>query len=143
MFERFDEEARSIVRCAARDARRRGSRVVGTGVVLVALIRTQREDARVRQILRELRVNQEWVVRAALAQEDEPGTQARLFDPPFSGSLQRALAVAEREAARRIDPKVGSDELFVGLLATRSGVAAQVLRRVGVDLRSVRRVGTH
>jgi ATP-dependent Clp protease ATP-binding subunit ClpA len=143
MLEHFGDEARSIVRYAARDARRRGCRVVGTGAVLAALIEQQGEEARVRLILRELRVNERAVVRAELAAEDEAGAQARLFDPPFSASLRHAVALAEREAARRLDATIGPDDVFVGLLASRSGVAAQVLSRVGVDLRSVRRVGTH
>jgi len=144
MLEQFGDEARLIVQRAARDARRWGFRVIGTGTVLAALLDSH--DTALLRLLRDLRVRKSPTARAALqavlAEEGEPNLAARLFDPPTSRNLRLALSAAQREAAHHVDPMVTPEHLFLGLLASTNSVAAQVLKREGVSLESVRRLAS-
>jgi ATP-dependent Clp protease ATP-binding subunit ClpC len=55
-----------------------------------------------------------------------------MADRPYTTRAQRALALAERTAATRGDEFVGTEHLLLGLLAERTGPAAQILDRLGV-----------
>ncbi|MGZ8378281.1 MAG: Clp protease N-terminal domain-containing protein [Gemmatirosa sp.] len=51
---------------------------------------------------------------------------------PYTTRAQRALALAERTAATLGDELVGTEHLLLGLLAERTGPAAQILGHLGV-----------
>jgi len=54
------------------------------------------------------------------------------MDRPYTTRAKQALALAESAAAERADPFVGTEHLLLGLLAERTGPAAQFLTHLGV-----------
>jgi len=56
----------------------------------------------------------------------------------FTPRAQQALALARREADRFNHSFVGTEHLLLGLIALGQGVAVNVLRRMGLDLETVR-----
>jgi ATP-dependent Clp protease ATP-binding subunit ClpA len=88
----------------------------------------------------------------ALPSEPEDLVPSMLPFERLDGSARRALALALQEARGRVGvgaagmrrvgagsvTQVGSEDLLVGLLRARDGVAAQVLHRLGVDVERVR-----
>ena len=57
---------------------------------------------------------------------------------PLTPRAQRALAIAASEARAQRHETVAAEFIFLGLLIEGSGVAAVVLKRLGVDLPRVR-----
>lgn len=55
-----------------------------------------------------------------------------MADRPYTTRAQQALALAERTAEARGDAFVGTEHLLLGLLAERTGPAAQILGHLGV-----------
>ena len=53
-------------------------------------------------------------------------------DRPYTTRAQQALALAESTAATRGDEFIGTEHLLLGLLAERTGPAAQILDHLGV-----------
>lgn len=58
---------------------------------------------------------------------------------PFTPLAKRALELATKEALGLGHNHVGCEHLLLGLLATEDGLASQVLRRMGLELRTTRR----
>ena len=58
-------------------------------------------------------------------------------DRPHTTRAQRALALADGTAAARGDAFVGTEHLLLGLLAERTGPAAQMLAHLGVTAERV------
>jgi predicted dehydrogenase len=59
-----------------------------------------------------------------------------MFDR-FSDRARRIIGLAKDEA-QRLDQAIGTEHILLGLLKEGTGVAAQVLKRMGVDLKRVR-----
>jgi ATP-dependent Clp protease ATP-binding subunit ClpC len=58
---------------------------------------------------------------------------------PFTPGATRVLEATVAEAARLFHNYVGCEHLLLGLLATEEATASQVLRRMGLELRTTRR----
>jgi ATP-dependent Clp protease ATP-binding subunit ClpC len=74
-------------------------------------------------------------MRAALT--DQKQVEAELSQH-FTPRAREIFAFAEDEAARLNHNFIGTEHVLLGLLKLESGVAANVLRRQGVDLKKVR-----
>ena len=59
---------------------------------------------------------------------------------PYSTRAQRALALAESAATAEGNECIGTEHLLLGLLAERTGPAAQILTHLGVTDEQVRRI---
>ena len=59
---------------------------------------------------------------------------------PYTTRAQRALALADAAAAGQGDEFIGTEHLLLGLLAERTGPAAQILTHLGVTDDEVRRI---
>src|ERR1700726_2378786 len=57
----------------------------------------------------------------------------------FTGRARKVLTLAQEEANRFQHNYIGTEHLLVGLISEGDGVAAKVLRRMGVNLYEVRR----
>ena len=55
-----------------------------------------------------------------------------MADRPMTSRAQQALTLAHSDAAARGDAFVGTEHLLLGLLAERTGPAAQILTHLGV-----------
>jgi ATP-dependent Clp protease ATP-binding subunit ClpA len=58
---------------------------------------------------------------------------------PFTPLAKRALESTTKEALMLGHNYIGTEHLLLGLLATEDGLASQVLRRMGLELRTTRR----
>jgi ATP-dependent Clp protease ATP-binding subunit ClpC len=58
---------------------------------------------------------------------------------PYTPRVKRALALAAKEAQTLKNAYVGTEHLLLGLMGEGDGVAARVLRQLGVDLQMLRR----
>jgi nucleoside-diphosphate-sugar epimerase len=56
----------------------------------------------------------------------------------FTESAKRVLTLAQEEAERSRHSYIGTEHLLLGLMRERDGVAAQVLRKFGIDIEVVR-----
>jgi ATP-dependent Clp protease ATP-binding subunit ClpC len=60
-----------------------------------------------------------------------------LTSRPYTARAQQALTLADGAAADRGDAFIGTEHLLFGLLAERTGPAAQILGRLGVTAEQV------
>ena len=63
-----------------------------------------------------------------------------MSERPFSTRATRALALADSEADALNDPFIGTEHLLLGLLAEKTGPAAQILGLLGVTPRQVHEI---
>jgi ATP-dependent Clp protease ATP-binding subunit ClpA len=172
MVARFTREARHVVALADAEARRMGHRHLGTGHLLLSLLRDQggtaaralamlgvtdasieRElVARVRRSTEELGPEDEEALGAVgidldeIRQRLEAAFGPGVLRPPaperrgyrLTPQARKALGSSRREAAVLGHRYVGSEHLLLGVSALESGVAAQILRNLGVSAGSVR-----
>ena len=61
-----------------------------------------------------------------------------MAERPYTTRAQRALQLAEVNAARLGRPFVGTEHLLIGILEENSGPAAQLLNHLGVTTDSIR-----
>lgn len=61
---------------------------------------------------------------------------------PFTPLAKRALEATAKEALAFGHNYIGCEHLLLGLLATEDGIASQVLRRMGLELRTTRQAVT-
>lgn len=66
-------------------------------------------------------------------------TGAAPGDTPFTPLYKEALEAATKEALTFGHNYIGCEHLLLGVLATEDGLGSQVLRRMGVELRTTRR----
>jgi predicted dehydrogenase len=91
--------------------------------------------------------------KLAALEPKKPGLLSKLFSKPsvspgrpvreaslnnFTPRAQQALALARKEADRLNHNFVGTEHVLLGLIALNQGVACSVLRKLGLDLESVR-----
>jgi hypothetical protein len=136
MYERFTDRARRVMRQADEEARRLQHKHVGTEHVLLGLLKEGSGDAA--NVLSALGVEYRVVrleVEKTVPSAPEAVTMGKLPQTP------RAKAVIEYAIkwARDLDHQyVGTEHLLLGLLREQEGVAAQVLRNLGLKLEDVR-----
>ena len=68
-----------------------------------------------------------------------PKTAAAVDTPGYAPGAMRALELTAKEAMALGHNYIGCEHILLGVLATEDTMGAQVLRRMGVDVRSARR----
>ncbi len=56
----------------------------------------------------------------------------------FTKRARRALAIAQQEAQRLHHNYIGTEHLLLGLLLEGEGIAAEILKNLGLDLEELR-----
>jgi len=134
-FERFTQRARQVVILAQEAAREVPHNYVGTEHMLLGVIDEGGNLAlKVLEAL-DIDVND---LRAELVASMGPPTarvEGRIKFTPLS---KRAFKSALEEAIAMSHNYIGCEHLLLGLLATDSGLASQVMRRMGIELRTTR-----
>jgi ATP-dependent Clp protease ATP-binding subunit ClpA/post-segregation antitoxin (ccd killing protein) len=136
-FSRFTGRARKSVMLAEGVARAHKHAYVGTEHLLLGVLEEGGNLAL--KVLHALDV-EPGDVRAELtaslgpASDNDDGTTA-----PFTPLAKDALEQANKEALSAGQSSVGCEHLLLGLVAVEDGLASQVLRRMGVELRTTRR----
>jgi ATP-dependent Clp protease ATP-binding subunit ClpC len=78
-------------------------------------------------------------LRAELVASMGPPTPPAPGQLPFTSLAKQALELTTKEALSLGHNYVGCEHLLLGLLAAEDGLASQVLRRMGLELRTTRR----
>jgi ATP-dependent Clp protease ATP-binding subunit ClpA len=78
-------------------------------------------------------------LRAELMGSMPPKTAAGVDEPGYAPGAMRALELTAKEAMSLGHNYIGCEHILLGVLATEDTMGAQVLHRMGVDVRSARR----
>jgi ATP-dependent Clp protease ATP-binding subunit ClpC len=136
LFARFTPRARRALQLATQAARERPEGHVGTEHLLVGVI-DEGSNLAVK-VLAALDVEPADLRAEVVASMEAPATRAS-DEMPFTPLGKLALEEAAKEAMTLFHNYLGCEHLLLGLLATEEGVASQVMRRMGLELRTTRR----
>lgn len=138
MFERFTEEARTVMALASQQAQRFGQNYIGTEHIFLGLLKENvctgakiLEDRGVdtKKMRRELKQT------LKLKSGSEPDAENKL---PPTPSAKQAIKHALEEARALHHDHIGTEHLLLGLLQETDGIAAQALANLGIKLEDVR-----
>ena len=135
MFERFTDRARRAVELAQEEARRLNHNYIGTEHILLGLIREGEGVAA--RALESLGISLE-AVRQQVEKIIGRGQQAPSGHIPFTPRAKKVLELSLREAKALGHNYIGTEHILLGLIREGSGVAAQVLVKLGADLNRAR-----
>jgi ATP-dependent Clp protease ATP-binding subunit ClpC len=145
-FARFTARARKSVMLAEAVARAHEHGHVGTEHLLLGVLEEGGNLAV--KVLRALDI-EPGDVRSELTASLEPASgngaggddddSSSTGTAPFTLLAKEALELANKEALGSGQNYVGCEHVLLGLLAVEAGLASQVLRRMGVELRTTRR----
>ncbi|NLM37205.1 MAG: ATP-dependent Clp protease ATP-binding subunit [Firmicutes bacterium] len=136
MFERFTERARRVVLHAQKEAARLRHNVIGTEHLLLGLVRE--EDGVAAKALELLGVDLN-KVRNEVEKIIGVGEEMVFGEVPFTPRAKRVLELAWDESRQMGHNYVGTEHILLGLIREGEGVAAQVLKNLGVDLETARK----
>ncbi len=139
-LERFTARARQSLSLAEQGARDVPHDYVGTEHVLLGLIDEGGNLAL--KALEGLDIDLT-DLRQELVASMGPATDPVEGHIPFTPLSKRALKATLDEALSMSHNYIGCEHMLLGLLATESGLASQVLRRMGVELRTTRLAVVH
>jgi ATP-dependent Clp protease ATP-binding subunit ClpA len=134
----LDPNAKLAIEAAVDEARRMGHNYIGTEHLLLGLLRV--EEGVAARILSELGLSLEESRRQVLAVLQVYAgdrDQGDRFDK-FTERARKVLQLAQEEAERFNHNYIGTEHILLGLAREGDGVAARVLRNLGIDLHKVR-----
>jgi len=138
MFEHYSEHARSVIEHASQEAQLLRHDHVGTEHLLLGLIEVK--DGIAASILGHRKVDlphaKEQVKK--LVQHGSAPLDGNYERLPYTTHAQSALKDALAEARALKQNTLGSEHILLGLLYEKEGIAAQVLRNMGLALDEVR-----
>jgi ATP-dependent Clp protease ATP-binding subunit ClpC len=135
MFERFTQRARRVVVLAQEEARMLNHNYIGTEHILLGLIREGEGVAA--KALESLDISLDGV-RQQVEEIIGRGQQAPSGHVPFTPRAKKVLELSLREAQQFGHNYIGTEHILLGLIREGSGVAAQVLVKLGADLNRTR-----
>ena len=135
MFERFTKRARRVVVLAQEEARMLDHNYIGTEHLLLGLI--QEGEGVAAGALESLGISLQ-VVRQQVEEIIGRGQEAPSGHIPFTPRAKKVLELSLREAKQLGHDYIGTEHILLGLIREGSGVAAQVLVKLGADLNRVR-----
>jgi ATP-dependent Clp protease ATP-binding subunit ClpC len=137
VFERFTDRARYVVVLAQEEARMLNHNYIGTEHILLGLIHEGEGIAA--KALGSLNISLE-AVRQQVEEIIGQGQAAPTGHVPFTPRAKEVLELSLREA-RQLGHSynyIGTEHILLGLIREGEGVAAQILQKLGADLRRVR-----
>jgi ATP-dependent Clp protease ATP-binding subunit ClpC len=136
MFERFTDRARKVMQLANQEAQRFNHEYIGTEHILLGLVKEGSGVAA--NVLRNLDVDLR-KVRQEVERLVQSGTEmVTMGKLPYTPRAKKVIEYAIEEARNLNHNYVGTEHLLLGLLREEEGVAAQVLRNLGLRLEEVR-----
>ena len=135
-FDRFTGRARTVLTLAQDEAKRLGHNYIGTEHLLLGLIRERRGVAG--RMLHDMGVHLP-ATRSAVEAVVGRGSVTSVGEMHLTCRAKRALEQATKEASELRHDFVGTEHLLLGMLREGEGVAAQMLRPMGITLAKVRR----
>jgi ATP-dependent Clp protease ATP-binding subunit ClpC len=135
MFERFTDRARRVVVLAQEEARLLDHHYIGTEHLLLGLI--QEHEGIAAKALESLGISLDGV-RREVEEVIGRGEGAPTSHIPFTPRAKKVLEMSLREALQLGHNYIGTEHILLGLIREGEGVAAQVLQKLGADLKRVR-----
>jgi ATP-dependent Clp protease ATP-binding subunit ClpC len=136
LFERFTDRARYVVVLAQEEARMLDHIYIGTEHILLGLIHEGEGVAA--KALESLDISLE-EVRQQVEEIIGQGEAAPTGQIPFTPRAKKVLELSFREARQLGHDHIGTEHILLGLIREGDGVAAQILQKLGADLKRVRR----
>jgi len=134
MFERYTEDAKRTIFYGRYEASQYGSQYIETEHLLLAALR---ECKALPILVPGIRAGES--IRAQIdATVQPPIKPSTAVDLPLSNECKRVLAYAAEEAERASDRSIRSEHLVLGLVREEKSLAAELLRKRGADLSSMR-----
>ncbi len=135
MWQRFTERARRVILLGQEEASKMNNSHVGTEHLLLGLVRENEGVAA--QVLQKMGVSLQRV-RQEIEDEVEPSDEGASSEPKLTPRAKRVLELAADEARRMRHNYIGTEHLLLALLREKDGVAANVLRKLGLNLEKAR-----
>jgi ATP-dependent Clp protease ATP-binding subunit ClpA len=135
MFERFTDRARRVVVLAQEEARMLNHNYIGTEHILLGL--AHEGEGVAAKALESLGISLD-AVRQQVEEIIGQGQQALSGHIPFTPRAKEVLELSRREASQLGHNYIGTEHILLGLVREGDGVAAQVLVKLGADLKTVR-----
>jgi Cdc6-like AAA superfamily ATPase len=135
VFERYTDQARSVVVRAQEEARRLNHNYIGTEHILLGLIREGESIAA--EALESLGISLNGV-REQVEEIIGQGQQAPSGHIPFTPRVKKVLELSLRESLQLGHNYIGPEHILLGLIREGDGFAVQVLVKLGVDLNRLR-----
>ena len=130
MFVRFSDQARQVVVLAHEEARTLDHNYIGTEHILLGLL--HEGDSVAAKSLQALRISLP-AIRQQVEEIIGHGKQAASGHIPFTPRAKKVLQLSRQEAANLGSGHIATEHILLGLIREGSGVAAQVLTRLGAD----------
>ncbi|MDB6036997.1 MAG: clpA [Verrucomicrobiales bacterium] len=133
---KFNSNALQTLEFARREPPLFGHDFIGTEHVLLGILKL--ENGLVSKVLRRLGVDRE-MIKLEIA--EVVGSSARPIATapiPFTPRARKALDLAAGEAKKLKQSEIGPEHIFLGLLREGSGVAALVLKKLGMEVERTR-----
>lgn len=136
MFEQFTERARKVLSLSRQEAQRLNSEFIGTEHVLLGII--QEGGGVAAKVLKNLNMDLKRV-RQEIEKLVVPSTAptSTLGALPFSPAVKRVFDCAQEEAVRMGHGVVGTEHLLLGLLRMDEGIAVNILKNLGIEVKAV------
>lgn len=132
----FTPRAQQVLALARQEASRFNHNFIGTEHLLLGLIRLGQGVAI--NVLQKMGVDLQ-AVRAEVEKLVGTGSEQKISgDIPPTPRVRKVLALAAKEAKALNHTYIGTEHILLGLLREGEGVAARVLRNLGVDLETAR-----
>ena len=136
MFDQFTPRARQVIILARKEADRFNHDYIGTEHLLLGLVRLGQGVAM--EVLREMGVDFE-TLRIEVEKAVGSGPETKVAgEVPLTMKARRVIELAIKESKAMRHSYIGTEHLLLGLLQESEGVAARVLKNMGVDLNVAR-----
>jgi thiamine-phosphate pyrophosphorylase len=136
-YERFTDRARKVIDLANQEAQRWNHEYIGTEHVLIGLVK---EGAGVAaNVLKNLDVDLKKLRREVEKFVHSGAEMVTMGKLPLTPRVKKALELAAKEAKKLGHNYIGTEHILLGLLQEQDGIAAQVLVRLGLTLKEIRR----
>ncbi|MDQ2714224.1 MAG: hypothetical protein M3Z08_04885 [Chloroflexota bacterium] len=127
--EKLTLRSRKVLTLAQQQAQRLRSTGIGTQHLLLGLL--QEGEGIAANVLEQLGVD---LKKTAADVEMLSGQETLTTEGGMTVEARQVLALAEEEAQHLDHPQIGTEHLLLGLLREEKGVAAPLLKRLGVEL---------
>lgn len=134
--DRLSQSAREVLRSARAEPSRFNHDFLGTEHLLLGLMKS--ETGTVRSILQSFGVDREVITREIAKIVGIGSAHDPTMAIPYTPRAKKALHLATREATAMHHTHVRPEHILLGLLLESGGVAALVLKRLGVPIQGVR-----
>ena len=135
MWQRFTERVRRVILIGQEEAGKMDSDHVGTEHLLLALLRENEGVAAQILATNDITLAK---VRAEIEGEVQSASDPNFGEPKLTPKAKRVLELAADEARRMRHNYIGTEHLLLALLREKDGLAATVLRRLGLNLEKAR-----